>query len=141
MAGTITVSKRQDIYRDTGAGKERVGEKLTIDCTADATDGSFPATTVSDLNGYLVHAITLPGATQPTNLYDIALHDPDAGSGNLDVLGGSLSNRSATTDEIVAPVLTGATLPVFLNGDYSLVISNNSVNSASVQIILTVLDG
>lgn len=134
MAGTVTYT-REDI---PGISRAKIGEKLTIVCTADSAAATYPATTISGLRGFCVKVITKPGGTQPTANYDIALNDPDASS--LDAFGGALANRSASTQEQVAPVLSGATSPVFLNGDYSLAITNNSVNSAVVTIYMYILN-
>jgi hypothetical protein len=134
MAGTVTYT-REDI---NGVTKGKIGEKLTIVCTADAANGSFPATSLTGLRGWVLKVITKPGGTTPTANYDIALNDPDATS--LDAFGGALANRAASTQEQVAPVLSGATTPVFLNGDYSLALTNNSVNSAVVTIYMYIVN-
>lgn len=134
MAGTISYT-RADI---PGISRAKIGEIITISCTADASDGSFPATTISGLRGFCVKAITKPGGTNPTANYDIALYG--SATPTLDAFGGALADRAASTTEQKAPVLTGATSPVFLNGDYSLAITNNSVNSAGITIYLWILN-
>lgn len=133
MAGTVTIT-REDI---PGISVARIGELVTLTCVGDSSNGSFPATTVSGLHGFVVKIITKPGATQPTANYDIALYSPLAST--LDALGGALADRSATTAEQKAPVLSGATSPVFLNGDYSFAITNNSVNSAQITVYMFIL--
>ena len=109
--------------------------KLVV--TANSADGSVTDVTVAGVHGYLMKAITKPGTTQPTSLYDIALNDPDGG---LDALNGALGNRSASAAEQVFP--TGPTnYPLYLPpADYTLHITNNSVNSAQVTIWLYFVD-
>lgn len=133
MAGTVTYV-REDI---PGISRAKIGELITISCTADSANGSFPATTISGLRGWVLKVITKPGGTTPTANYDIALNDPNATS--LDAFGGALADRAASTQEQKAPVLSGATGPVFLNGDYSLAITNNSVNSAQITIYMYIV--
>jgi hypothetical protein len=112
-------------------------EIVTIAWTADASNGSVPTITIP-LNGFCLKAVTVPGSTAPTALYDIALGDP--ASSALDALNGALKDRSATVAETVQPVLTGGTSPIFLAGNYTFTVSNNSVNSATGTVILYLVD-
>lgn len=112
-------------------------EKVTIDWVADDADGSVPALSLP-LAGFLLKAITNPGSTAPTANYDIALGDPEDSA--LDAFAGALQNRHTTTTEQVYPLVTGAAIPIFLSGTYSLALTNNSVNSATGRIILYLVD-
>lgn len=125
MAGTVTVT-RTKFY---GPNQKVIIEKINLACVGDAANGSFPATTVN-MFGKLVHVITNPGATAPTANYDIALGHPDDTS--ADLLGGALANRSATVTELVYP--TVSSLPVWVAGDTSFAITNNIVNSATIDV-------
>lgn len=136
MAGTVTITSRDRTEFGIGT-RSRTCEIVTIAVTADAADGSVPNTSIP-LKGFLVKAITNPGATAPTDNYDIELMDPADVA--LDALGGALTNRDTATTEQAYPVITGAACPVFLCGTYTLKVSNNSVNSATVSIILYLLD-
>lgn len=134
MAGTVTIT-RQDI---PGLSRAKIGEIVTLTCVGDSSNGSFPATTIPGLQGFIVKVITKPGATNPTANYDIALYSPLAST--LDSLGGALADRSASTAEQKAPVLSGATCPVFVSGDYSFAITNNSVASAQITVYMFILN-
>ncbi len=121
-------------------GSSREGQTTmhyTLTCTASSTDGSFPATKLGlprALRGCRLEAMeTNPGSTAPQAVYDITLVD-DAG---FDLLGGAGLNRSATDTERVIPILsTGVYGSVPVNGDTTVTIANNNVNSAVVVIDL-----
>jgi hypothetical protein len=115
--------------------------ELTFDCTASAVDGSFPAIAfdakwLNALRGWHCYrARTDPGTTAPTANYDITITE----SGG-DVFGGNLVNRSATATEFSAPYIDGPTAKavgaVTMADTWSLVITNNAVNSAAIEITL-----
>lgn len=110
---------------------------LTFSCVADASDGSYPSTATSDtitgaIKGfYVTEARTSPGLPAPTTLYDIVLNDAAA----IDLMGGTLANRSATLPERAIPMLAsgiyGATA---VDGAVTLVITNNVVQSAATTV-------
>ncbi len=133
MAGTIT-QKMQSW------GSSRNGTwvmHFTLTCTGDSSDGSFPATVLGykrAIRGARLEAMeTNPGTTAPTALYDVTLTD----DGGYDLLGGAGANRSATVTERVIPVLgTGTYGTASVNGDTTVNITNNSVNSAGIVIDL-----
>lgn len=125
MAGTITQSHSK-------IGKVRV---ITITCTGDASDGSFPQTNLEDaIEGRLLALETNPGATAPTANYDIVINDAEG----VDVLQGVGANRHTTTAEKVAIVYSGISAhPVVDRTDVlTLVITGNSVASAVTVIKL-----
>lgn len=119
MAGSVTV-----------VSKQVSDEVLVIQAawTGDASDGSVPNTTVVLPQAmWLVSMLTKPGATQPTDNYDIALND---GLG-VDVLGGAGANRDTANGEQVVPAVGSFNGPRFCKaGAHTLAISGNSVNSA-----------
>lgn len=136
MAGTIAITERQKMY---DREKRWVGERLIIDFTADASDGSVPTLSLPDIHGFLSQLITDPGATAPTDNWDIKLYHPETDDATFDVLNDAGLDRDTSNTEITAPVLSGATLPIFVNGTYTLAVSGNSVNSATAKIIIEIL--
>jgi hypothetical protein len=136
MAGTNTLTSR--VRREFGKAERRGVEIVTVDWVADASAATVPNLTIT-LDGYLVKVVTNPGSTAPTDLYDITLGDPE--DSNLDAAGGLLANRATTTTQQVYTLVSGASSPLLLAGDYTLAISNNAVNSASGRIIFYLTDG
>jgi hypothetical protein len=123
-----------------GSGIEKY--VLTFTWTGDSGDGTVPSTVTNDIisailkGKYITEVRTYPGSTGPTALYDIELQD----SLGFDVMGGSLHDRSATVKERAIPVMiTGIYGGTMLDGALTLVITNNSVHSATgtVKIFLS----
>lgn len=107
---------------------------VTLSCTADADDASFPATAVnfrgSNVDSYVYMVLTDPGSTAPTDNYDITITDADG----ADIMGGELQNRDTANTEVAIPkmdVIYGARR---VNGAMTVNISGNSVSSATVEI-------
>lgn len=121
-AGTVTQSLSHSAENFKG---------LVFSWTADASNGSVPATTSNlRIDGYIIKVITNPGSPAPTDNYDITLTNTDG----ADVVHGELLNRdTANTEEIVPIPADNVTVyggsPVI--GTITLNISNNSVNSAT----------
>jgi hypothetical protein len=133
--GTVTVTKSTVDY-----GKSILPHNatvVTIDWTADASDGSVPVTAI-DLKGFVVRAETVPGSPAPTALYDIALYSPN--SSTLDAFNSALKDRSTSASEQVAPMLTSAASPLFVAGSYTFTLTNNSVNSAKGKVYLYLVE-
>lgn len=110
---------------------------VTFTCTADAAAATYPATSLSSTalqhvgGRYLALATTNPGTTGPTAAYDIVLNDADG----IDVMGGTLANRSATASEQAVPLLmTGVYGGRLVAGSLQLAVTGNSVNSAVTVI-------
>lgn len=125
MAGTLAVS-------DSFQGRNGI-HKFSILATGDASDGSFPATTLAALgfphnSGTFLALQTNPGGTAPTDNYDITLIDGDG----IDRFNSVGLNRDTSTSERVA--ITGA--PWFSGETLTLTIANNAVNSATVVITI-----
>lgn len=104
---------------------------VTFSWTA-AADGSveyaIPAATLSYMKGsYIYWVETNPGATAPTDNYDIVLNS----SGGADLFRGKLINRDETNTEVVK----GLNVPCDGTA-MTWVISNNVVNSATGTIKL-----
>jgi len=129
-AGTCTQSDAENIYSSEGwTGLS----KITFTCTADASDGSFPATATNAANTafitgkYLLKATTNPGATAPTDNYDITLTDADG----VDLMGGTLANRDTANSEEALPYIGGLAYgPQPITGALTHTPTGNSVNSA-----------
>lgn len=132
MAGTVTVLRQQIRARN----QSKYTEKIIVDWTADASDGSIPNTLIDKLCGYVFKVVTIPGSPAPTANYSIKLFDPEAPA--FDTLINKLASRSASATEEVYPVPTGSVAPITVAGDYTLNITGNSVNSAKGRIIFYV---
>jgi hypothetical protein len=131
MAGTITetVSKLGNV------------QKITLTCVADAADGSFPSTAIAHkFSGRILQMDVNPGATAPTNLYDLVINSDVTG---LDILQGLGANLLTATSEQKAIVFSSTEIhPAVDQSDtLTMVITNNSVNSAIIVINLYVTLG
>ena len=128
MAGTVVETIT------SGFGRMEV---ITLTCTGDASDGSFPATALTNkFSGYLLALETNPGATAPTANYDIVLNDAEG----VDVLAGVGANRHTTTSEKVAIIwATSLNPPVHASDTLTWTITGNSVNSAIVVAKLYIM--
>lgn len=107
--------------------------KLILDVTFD-TDGSFTSTALTHkIDGFLLALETNPGSPAPTDNYDITLIDEEG----LDVLQGNGVDRDTTNTEMVAIDLDGYFHPpVTRDQTLTLTISGNTINSATVRIII-----
>jgi len=126
-AGTVTETS---IERLAGTS----GYVLTLTCTADSAAATYPSTATSAgvnelIDGlYLYQVETDPGATAPTDNYDIEIRSARA----VDLMGTGLANRDTANTEIAYP---GSMTPL-VDGALTIVISGNSVNSAVVVMRL-----
>jgi len=131
-AGTVTITS---VKYWVGGGQNRT--IITLSWTADAADATVPSTTIDAalyvIKGwYLYSAETNPGATAPTDNYDIVLNDTD----DLDIAGGLLQNRDTANTEMVNIGTSAHGYPV-VKGNLTFSLSNNAVNSATGTLILT----
>ncbi len=101
---------------------------LTFTWTS-AANGSLTATaSARSIDGWVILVVTNPGATAPTDDYDITLTDADG----VDVMGGQLADRDQTNSEHAVPQLqSGVFGERYVSGTLTLNLSNNSVNSAT----------
>lgn len=118
MAGTVVLTSQRS---------EGVVRWAKFTCTADAADGSFPATTLKALGVFMDGTILAfqsnPGSPAPTDNYDVTLVDAD-GVDRLNAVG---MNRDFSVSERVA--VSGA--PVVAGDEVlTLTITGNAVNSA-----------
>jgi cyclophilin family peptidyl-prolyl cis-trans isomerase len=107
---------------------------VTFTCTADSSDGSYPATTIStNIKGRLLQIVTDPdGDTAPQDNYDITITD----SGGADMLLGVAANRDTANTEVAIVESNGAHSVVAETDSLTLNITNNNVNSAGIVIKL-----
>jgi hypothetical protein len=134
-AGTITQSLRkvESIY------------VVTMTCTADSADQSYPATVIrgTDTTGiganvllgwYLYSIKTISGATAPTDGYSVTVKD-DSG---FDLLGGKGLTAQSSSKTVPVKVFAfpsgGGFSPI--SGPLTLAVTGNSVNSANITVTL-----
>ena len=114
---------------------------VTLTCTADDGDGSFPSTVLTVLprngiGGRLVQMITDPGGTAPQDNYDIVLTN-----GGADMLLGGGANRDTANTESAFIESNGAH-PIYAGTDtVTLALTGNNVNDATVVIKLYFVEG
>jgi hypothetical protein len=107
-------------------------------CTAASDDATFPSTAFSrDIEGLILGVDTNPGATAPTDNYDIVINNADG----IDIMGGALANRDTSTSERAIPLQDSYAYASHVNGALTVVISNNSTNSAIVVLSLHYIEG
>lgn len=141
MAGSITGTLERI---QTQQGRPQMVE-IVLTCTADAGNGSYPATVVNTLSGistwdlrglklYSVKAI--PGATPPTDQSDCTITDEYG----VDLLGGKGENLIDATSKTFIPAGPGAfAQPALITGNITVNITNNSVNSAATTLVLELI--
>jgi hypothetical protein len=118
---------------------------MEIDIVADSGDGSVDNITLgsssvalSDIEqlrqkGYFLYAlVTDPGTTAPTDNYDITLNSVTPAGTAIDMLGGNGANRDEANTEYASMQVA---YPV-TNTTMTLTVSNNSVNSAQIKVLL-----
>jgi hypothetical protein len=128
MAGSSTSQTNERI--EIGISKSVSVNKTRVTLTGDSGTGAMPNTTLT-LNGYIMKIVTNPGSTAPTDDYDIVINDEHG----VDIVAGGLMNRDTSTSEQLYPVV-GSTpaIPVFACGTHTMIVTNQSVNSAIVVV-------
>jgi len=111
MAAVLTVTQ---IPLKGPYGKEI--QKIQIDWLSH-TDGS--GTIDLAMYGWLVKVVTDPGATAPTDNYDITLVQD-----GIDAAASLLIDRDTANTEQVYPLVSGAATPIFLAGTHTFTIAN-----------------
>lgn len=100
----------------------------------DDTDGVC-ATELVNINGFILNVDTNPGSPGPSDgVYDITLIDSISG---VDVMGGELSNRSATANESVFAKRGNGYGAVYTTA-VTITPINNSVNDAVFDVYITI---
>ena len=131
-AGTVTITSTT-----ISVQAQPTRKVITLSWQCEAGAATIPNTTITaatyGIGGwYFYSAETNPGATAPTDNYDITILDADG----ADIAGGMLMNRDSTASEYVS-IGVGATgqYPV-VRGDLTFTLSNNAVNAALGTLIL-----
>jgi hypothetical protein len=133
MAGTITEALT--------SGRPPV-KVITLTCTADSSDGSYPATALSniphgEIGGRLLQIATDPGSTAPQANYDITVTE----AGGADLLLGVGANRHTSSSEVAIIESNGASAVYAGTDTLTLNITNNNVNSAGISIKIYYTEG
>jgi len=127
----VTQSQAAGTVTQTSTNVSKDVTQLTYTWTADASDGSVPATSSEQsYDGYVVLVVTDPGSTAPTDNYDITLTDGDG----VDIMGGTLANRDTANTEQAVPKIDAVYGARWVSGAITLTITNNSVNSATGEV-------
>lgn len=109
--------------------------RLKVYCKCDTTKATWTDAIIADENniridGKILCVDTEPGATAPTAAYDLELLNTES----IDVMGGTLGDRSATANERAYPVTQVAatlfTVKAPVLGPLTVTMANNSVNGA-----------
>jgi len=143
MAGTVTMN----IENHKVFGEKTIRE-LIFTCTADVAAASFPETSTGTttnapganttftqyIKGWFLHKIIVdPGAAAPTVDSDLTIKD----SHGIDVLDGNGTDLIHNTDSKQSyPMIDGVPSLQPVLGDYTLAITNNAVNSATLTVTL-----
>lgn len=124
MAGAVTIT-----HYALGAIR-----RVQIDWVADAANATVPATALPAFEGRLLALVTNPGATAPTDNYDITLV---SGIGD-DRLQGVGANRDTANTESAPVVYSGSTVHPWVDADETMTftLANNAVNSALGTAVL-----
>ena len=133
MAGTITEALT--------SGRPPV-KVITLTCTADSSDGSYPATALSniphgEIGGRLLQIATDPGSTAPQANYDVTVTE----AGGADLLLGVGANRHTSSSEVAVVESNGASAVYAGTDTLTLNITNNNVNSAGITIKIYYTEG
>ncbi len=129
----VTVTKQTRQYSN---GK--LTRVVKVHWVADAS-GAVTSTAISGMHGFLVKAVTDPGATAPTASYDITLKDTS--DGVVDAAKSLLIDRHTSNTEMIFPVTAAGELPIFFEPDtYTFALANNSVNAALGDLWLYFVD-
>ena len=133
MAGTITEALT--------SGRPPV-KVITLTCTADDSDGSYPATALSniphgEIGGRLLQIATDPGSTAPQSNYDVTVTE----AGGADLLLGVGANRHTSSSEVAIIESNGASAVYAGTDTLTLNITNNNVNSAGITIKIYYTEG
>ena len=102
-----------------------------ISYTTHASAGTFTCASDRDITGWILLVETDPGATAPTDQYDITLIN----SNSRDVMGGALANRSDTNTEAVMPLQNGNYTIVYNEGPLTVTVTNAG-NSKTAEILI-----
>lgn len=109
---------------------------FSIDCTGDASNGSFPAVALnmsSYWSWYIVQIDTIPGTTNPTASWDATLKDPNGMDRALDLI----KDRSASSPQGLSIATSSMAYPV-IKSNLTYQITGNSIASAGIKTEITI---
>ncbi|MEN6375532.1 MAG: hypothetical protein ABFD75_12260 [Smithella sp.] len=103
MAGSSVTQTYTQVYSSEGPTNMST---LTLSWVSDDATGAVSATTTTAITDqiagkYIVLVVTDPGATAPTDDYDITITDANG----VDVMGGALANRDTANTEQALPLM------------------------------------
>lgn len=119
MAGTLTITNNNATLF------AKPIRKYTFAWTSDSS-GNVSGTASDAISGTIVRVVTNPGATAPTDNYDVVLNDADG----IDVLAGQGANRDTADSEHFCPGVafkdgtTTSIAPVVVDGELTLGVTN-----------------
>lgn len=102
--------------------------------TSDDATGAVSEAYSGVANGFVCLVVTDPGATAPTDDYDITITDSDG----VDIMGGTLANRDATATEQAVPQIGNAYGCRFVAGAFTVNITNagnSKVGTVKVYVV------
>jgi hypothetical protein len=99
-------------------GEENRKRKYVVSWTS-ATGGAATLS-IPDMNGWLIKIVTDPGATAPTDDYDITLIDENS----VDALQSLGLNRDTANTESTYTFVSGAPVPIYLSGTHTFTLAN-----------------
>jgi len=145
-AGTVSEGSATTYY-NAATGKPAVIE-VTFTCTADAGDGTYPATAMSaaltaKVKGWVLDEVRIDGnhaGTEPTEDSDLYLYRSyNTSPGDFDVLGGNgVDQVDNTASRVVVPASAGQNKWAYVSTPLTLYIVQAAVvtNSAVVYVTL-----
>ncbi len=123
--GTIVTNSDKPI----GSGPVRLFQISYV--SSSAGGGLFNCSTSKDLTGWILLVETDPGTTAPDGDYDITFIN----SNGRDVMGGALTDRSATVTEAVMPLQNGNYTAVFNDGVLTVTVTAMG-NAKTAEILI-----
>jgi len=116
------------------------GKILVFSWTAHTTGAFTAVETTAIIHGYITEVITDPGATAPTDDYDITLTCTTMGG--LDLMGTALTNRDTTTTEVAVPYFSAQNIYGWsrVDGKITLNITNNSTNAGNGTVYVFIVE-
>lgn len=133
--GTVTVTKSTRQYGSSG----KAVRVVKIHWVGDASAATVPSTDIAGMSGFLMKMVTDPGATAPTDNYDITLKAKNDGLD--DCMNAAGTDRDTANTEVAFPIGASGTLPNYCQPDtYTFALSGNAVNSAIGDVYLYFVD-
>jgi hypothetical protein len=126
MAGTVTETNRRI---GSYTSNPNLVNSMTLSWTSDSS-GDATATTGA-IFGTILRVATNPGATAPTDNYDVTLSDADG----FDILYGLGANRDTANTESISPVDPVSGVPPVVAGPLSLSVSSAGASKVGTVVI------